>query len=172
MNNSSTPSSESYSPSSAVDSKQQREKRTHCKTMLSWFSRLLHPNQSKGESSSTKGDEHYASTAGTRSVKPAGDITSGSGSRYVRHACYEPAMVVTCVSKYCSHACTCRADGKVTYGYSLVRGKRFTMEDCVFAKVCVLSEGVQQVTCHVASLPRNKIKRSAFSVSLTVRDAS
>lgn len=33
-------------------------------------------------------------------------------------------------------SCLYRADGKVTYGYSLVRGKRFTMEDCVFAKVC------------------------------------
>ncbi len=90
-----------------------------------------------------------------------------------------------------------RADGKVTYGYSLVRGKRFTMEDCVFAKVCggfrnvlgceecekwrsvisVVYNGSIECRCggdqHCASinhsLQRSKTKKLGCLVSLMVR---
>ena len=43
-------------------------------------------------------------------------------------------------------ACGCREDGKVSYGYSLLRGKRQNMEDYVQAKVggTVLADEISQ----------------------------
>ncbi len=84
---------EQYTAPSTLDSgKKGKNRKSHCKTMLSWFSRLFHSNQHKGEPS-TQPAELHGGTA-TRSVKPTGDITSGSGSRCVSYAASTALWVV------------------------------------------------------------------------------